>query len=73
MGFVEYLEYLLDIRIEYNKHKRFPIVFYIDCLWGNTTPIVENLDKLLKKSPEEYSQKDLMSIFYILGKVKGKM
>lgn len=71
MDFLEYLEYLLDIAIEYKKYVQFPKMLFADSMDGSTDSVAKNLDRLLKKSPEEFNQKDLMSIWYVIKKVKG--
>lgn len=71
MDFLEYSEYLLDIGIEWNRYKRTPILIFSDCLRGEAESTLQNLNNLLEKPMNEYNQKDAMSLWWVLKKIKG--
>ena len=70
MTLVEYLEYLIIIRNEYNKYKRKIHLFFSKCLGGDSNPIIKDLDKLLKNPPEKYGPSDWKILRWTSEKVK---
>lgn len=72
MKFTEYLEHILDIGLKYRKYVKTPHFFFIECLGGDISPIIKDLDKLIEKPIEKFEIMDWQSIGYILSKVKNR-
>ncbi len=72
MDYIKYLNYLLNIGIEYVKYMTRIHFFFTECIWGDVTPIIKDLEKLIDKPIKEYNAMDWQSVKYILSKVKGK-
>lgn len=71
MNFVEYLEYLLGIKVEYRKYMMFPPIFFADCICGDISSLIKDLDKLIEKPIKEFTKRDWEGIKYIFLKIKG--
>ena len=68
MDFLEYLEFLLDVRINWAKYKKFPALFLVKCMDGDASSLVEDLDKLLEKPLEKFTPRDWASVWYVISK-----
>ena len=72
MKFKEYLDFLLDIGIKYNIYRRIPPIFFANCLGGDASAIIKDLDLLLNKPAKEFTQKDWAGVWWIIMRVKGE-
>jgi len=72
MDFVEYLNYLLDIRLAYKEKKNRVYFFFSECITGKVDPIIGDLRNLVNKPIEEYDVRDWQSIAYILSLKRRK-
>ncbi len=72
MNYIEYLEYLIDIGIDYNKYFATPQFFFTECLGGDCSAIIKDLYKLIEKPFKQYTKTDWEGVMYILSKTKIK-
>lgn len=71
MGFYNYLEHLLEIRIEYKGYRNVPRLFFTQCIGGNSNPIIKDLTKLVECPTEKYGSMDWKLLKWVDMKVKG--
>ncbi len=67
MNFTEYMDYLLDIMVEYKKYTTKVHFFFAKCVGGDVSSIIDELKELIKKPANKYDKQDLRSIYYILS------
>lgn len=69
MSFEEYLNYLLDINIEFREYISRPHLFFTQCIGGDCSSVSKDLIKLIEKPIKEFTKRDWQSTGYILSKV----
>jgi len=72
MNFTEYLDFLLDIRIECIKYKRRIIVIHEKLLFGKINPALEELEELVSTPNNKILPQTWLYIAEILGRYFGK-
>jgi len=70
MKFIEYLEFLLDVGLKYRKYITIPHFFFTQCIGGDMSPIIKDLDILIEKPIEKFDKIDWQSMTYILSRIK---